>query len=261
MYIGDNMKIEKIKKMKNGKYKLKFDNGKELATYDNVILENNLLFHKEVDSVEQLLKDTDYYDLYYKMVKKISTKLRSTYEIEEFLKKEQVETSKKDEIIQKLKNNGLLNDLTFAKAYVSDKVYLSMEGPYLIRKGLEEHHLENSIIEEAMNTIDEEEIQKKLTKYIQKKIQGNHKYSNYLFKQKITNECVNKGYSIDMIQRIFDESKTDSDDVIKKEGEHIIRKLSKKYEEEDLKRKVKEKLYQKGFSISDINQFFEKRGW
>ncbi|MCI9585330.1 MAG: hypothetical protein HFH45_01685, partial [Bacilli bacterium] len=43
------MKIEKIKKT-GSKYKITLDNGEVINTYDDVILENNLLYDKNIDS-------------------------------------------------------------------------------------------------------------------------------------------------------------------------------------------------------------------
>ena len=44
------MKIQKIKKLKSGKYKLELEDGTSIQLYDEVILNHNLLFHKEIDS-------------------------------------------------------------------------------------------------------------------------------------------------------------------------------------------------------------------
>ena len=42
--------------------------------------------------------------------------------------------------------------------------------------------------------------------------------------------------------------------IIKKEYDRLFRKLCKKYEGEELKYQIKNRLYQKGFSSDDINQ-------
>ena len=39
------MKISKIKKLSNGKYKIKFDDMSEITTWDEVILKENLLLN------------------------------------------------------------------------------------------------------------------------------------------------------------------------------------------------------------------------
>ena len=41
------MKIEKIQKLKNNKYKIKLDSGDIINTYDDVILNNSLLLINE----------------------------------------------------------------------------------------------------------------------------------------------------------------------------------------------------------------------
>ena len=43
------MQIKKIKKVASNKYKIDFTNGDSIITYDNVILENNILLKKEID--------------------------------------------------------------------------------------------------------------------------------------------------------------------------------------------------------------------
>ena len=65
------MKIEKLKKTSNGKYKVYLDNDEVVTTYDEVILKNNLLFHKEVDSnlLNELSRDNSYYDVALDLIK------------------------------------------------------------------------------------------------------------------------------------------------------------------------------------------------
>ena len=43
------LKIDKIIKLNNGKYKLLLENKEVLYTYDNVILSSNILYTKELD--------------------------------------------------------------------------------------------------------------------------------------------------------------------------------------------------------------------
>ena len=43
------MLIEKIEKLKNNKYNI-YINGEKITTYDNIILENNILYKKQIDN-------------------------------------------------------------------------------------------------------------------------------------------------------------------------------------------------------------------
>ena len=64
------MKIEKIQKLKNNKYKIKLDSGDIINTYDDVILNNSLLFNKEIDLelLNKINNETLYYDCYNKRI-------------------------------------------------------------------------------------------------------------------------------------------------------------------------------------------------
>ena len=83
------MKIKKIKKLSAVKYKIEFEDAESITTYDNIILENNILLKKEIDSdlYLKLQCSNGYYEIYNKVVKYIVTKLRSEREIREYLKK------------------------------------------------------------------------------------------------------------------------------------------------------------------------------
>ena len=65
------MKIEKIVKLKNGKYKIYLDNDEIIITYDEIILNNNLLFNKEIDNdiILRINEENIFYDLLYSCIK------------------------------------------------------------------------------------------------------------------------------------------------------------------------------------------------
>ena len=65
------MKIEHIKKLKSGKYKIDLENGTSISLYDEVILKYNLLYHKEIDLslLNELDQDNLFYTLYNKVLK------------------------------------------------------------------------------------------------------------------------------------------------------------------------------------------------
>lgn len=249
------MKIEEIKKGKNGKYKITFDNNEKLDTYDDVILNNGLLFHKEVDSelLNKLNKETSYFDIYNKTIKFIERKLRSKKEIIIFLDKNDVSSVDKQKIISKLEDIRLINDKLFANAYYQDRINLSSDGPYKIINELKKNDISEEIISDIKDKINNEEIYEKLTKLIVKKINSNHNKSNYMLKQKIIGDMINLGYEKQMIVDIINENIYDNNKVINNEYKKLYNKFSKKYNDVELERLIKNKLLQKGFSSEEIN--------
>jgi regulatory protein len=254
------MKIEKIKKMSNGKYKIEFDNQESLLTYDEVILNHQLLFDKQIDSekLNELNNETSYYALYNKVLKYIQKRIRSKKEIIDYLNKNDVEEKDRDRIVLELTKNGWLNDESFCKAFVSDKFYLSNIGPERIRRELQEHNIDYDIIDQAISEIKEEMIYEQLYKLIDKKVKANHKYARGILKQKILSYYLEQGYTREMILSIFDEVYKEDTSILEKEASKIRKTLSKKYSGKELDYHLVQKLYQKGFLKEEIDKIKEE---
>lgn len=255
------MKIDKITKTKNGKYKIILDTKESITTYDDVILNNGILFKKElsVDEINKINNESDYYNIYNKTIKFISTKMRSLKEINDFLDKKEVNENTKDMIIKKLKEVRLINDEIFAKAYFQDRINLSNDGPYKIKQELRNNDISDAVIETIFFNIDSDVVYSKLDKLIQKKIKTNHNKSNYMLKQKIINDMINLGYEKNMILEILNIRLVDNCDIVNYEYNKLKKKLSRKYSDLDLEKQIKIKLQQKGFSLEEINKI-EKEG-
>lgn len=249
------MNLKKIVKLKNGKYKIELDNNEKIITYDEVILEENILYKKELNDelINKINIKNDYYKIYNKTLKYVMTKIRSEKEVNIYLKKQNISGEDIEKIINNLKNNHLLNDDMFYKSYISDRIRLSTDGPIKIKNYLLEHKIDENLINKELNKYDEE-IDKKIEKLIEKKVKINTKYSKYYLKQKIKEYLINLGYNYDLIDNklnniIFDESSN-----LKKEYIKQYNKLSKKYKNNELTNKIKNSLYQKGYSIEEINK-------
>lgn len=252
------MKITKISKT-GSKYKLTLDSGEVIDTYDDVILNNNLLYSKRIDKklLEKIHNDTNYYRTYNKTLNLISTRLRSEYEVKEYLNKSDINDNDKQKIIENLKQIGLINDKAFAKAYTNDKINLSLDGPEKIAKNLKKQKIADEHIKEALNNIDEEIIKNHIDKIIEKKVKINQKDTITFLKQKILNYLIAQGYQREMIiQRLENYPFIKKD--LTEEMEKIYQKQLKK-KDKNFKSKLKAKLYNKGFSIEEINNFIESK--
>lgn len=252
------MQITKIQKLKNNKYNIIID-GEKITTFDNVILENNLLYKKVIDKVlyEKIVEDTKYFDIYNKTIKYILKRRRSEKEIREYLIKNgliQIEDT-----IKRLKKNNLINDLEYCKAFINDSILLGKSGINKIKNELIKQGIDINIIEESLKNIDSSIFDNKLEKIIIKKIKANKKYSNMYLKQKILNELMNLGYTKDSIINILEENIIDDNNILDNEFDKIYFKLLKKYDGEELIKKVKIKLLSKGFKLEEINILIQRK--
>ena len=101
--------------------------------------------------------------------------------------------------IDKLIKNKLLDDNNFTKAFIHDKLNFTTMGPYKIEQELKKHQINSSIINEYICSIDEDIIDTKINKQINKLIKSNRKKTN--LRNKIYLNLLNLGYSNEMILR------------------------------------------------------------
>ena len=249
------MKIVKIKKLKNNKYQIEFDNNEKIITYDETILKYNLLYKKELSEKEinDIIKSNDYYNVYNDMVKFLTKKYHSKKECFDYMKKYNLKDDDKKRIVSDL------NDINYTKAYVYDRFHLSNDGLNKIKNNLLVQNISENIIDNELKLISKDEIISKLNKLISKKMKF-AKGSSFMVKQKIYNDLIMLGYEKSLIDSCFD-TEIDDSKSLEKEFDKYLKQYSKK--EQDLNKlclKLKQKLYQKGYSLSKIEEIINKKG-
>lgn len=198
------MKIVKYTRLASGKYKVLFDNKKELILYESVIIDTNLLYKKEITSEEynNLVSLNNYQDIYNKVIKYIGIRLRSKKEITDYLKKMDLSTEVVDDILNKLITNKYIDDERFSQAYIKDKYNFSNNGPYkiineLVKLGIDKDMAYASTFDIITN--EEEKINKLINKYVK----SDKKHDWYYLRNKIYNNLINLGYSKEIVISIL----------------------------------------------------------
>ena len=245
------MKILKYEKKKNGMYQVFFDNDNNIDISEEIILKYNLLLKKEVDNdlIDKMLDENKVYIAYNLAIKYISTKMRSRKEVREYLSKREIDNDSINSVISLLIKEKYLDDDSYAKAYVNDKVLLTNDGPNKIKSKLNELGVNNDSISKALENFDIDTQKDKVSKIIKKMIETNRSKSATFLKSKILNYLINLGYDRTIINSILSTVVIKNDkDIEKKEYEKIYNKLSRKYSGSELEFKVKQKMYSLGFT-------------
>lgn len=248
------MKINKFKKIGSNKYKIYFDN-ESLIVYEDVILKYNLLYKKDIDNdlLIEINKENYKSSIYDVSIKYISVRMRSKKELEEYLKKKKYDQKDIEETIKRLQSQDLLNDEKFAKSYINDKLYLTNYGLTKIKNDLLKLGIEEYIIDVIANNIDLQVINDKLSKIIDKELKINSKLPTNKLNNKIINRCINLGYNYEDILNILNDKNIEGNSNIEYDYKKIYEKYKNKYDEYKLNAVIKSKLYQKGYTIDEIN--------
>lgn len=243
------MKVQSYKFFGNGRYKVKIEDI-EYIIYEDIILKYKILAKEEITKkeLEKYLKDNIFYEAYYKAMKYIEIKLRTERELANYLKKYDYSTEIVERIIEKLNNEGYLNQDIYAEAYINDQINLKMIGPIKIKNDLEKLGIKENIINEKIEFYTREDQLVKIQKLVEKEIKLNNNKSCYMLKNKILTNLLNKGFYKDDILEVLDSIKFDDRQIYEKEYKKLYEKYSKKHSGKELEYKIKEKMYQKGFN-------------
>ena len=250
------MKITKFKKTSKGKYKVYLSDNTSIYLYEDVIINNNLLFNKEItkEKLKSIEKENNDFDLYNTSLKYISIRLRSKKEVEDYLLKKGYSKTIIDTVIKRLLKEGYINDFKFSKAYVNDKLALTTNGPNKIRNNLIKLGVEKDVINEVIDEIDQKVVEEKLYNLIEKKIKY-QSASSKMLKIKFLNYFYNEGYDKYLILSTLSKFNIKSDiNSLQKEYDKLYKKYKDKYDKEELKLFITNKLYSKGYSTDDINK-------
>ena len=180
----------------------------------------------------------------------IEIKMRNKKEIIKYLERKLYDDKTIKRVVEKLEELGLLNANSYVSAFVNDKVNLSNDGPYKIKKQLIDLDFDESLIDEYLNKIDSNIWSEKLDKIINKKKNLMNSKSYFMFINKMKNDLYNLGYDKEMIDEELSKIEYTSNAI-----EKDFEKSKKKYDD---KTKIINSLLRKGYSYEEINSMFSK---
>ena len=202
-----NMKIDKYEKFGKDKYRIFFNNGEVVETYDEVILKNDLLLKKDItlSEYQKIFIDTNLVQHYNASLKYISVRIRSTKEIYDYLKKKNVEEEDINTIINRLTKEKLLDDEHFCECFIKDKLNFTTMGEYKIINDLKKHNIQNNIIDKYSYLWNEDVMLPRIEKLVDRQIKSNKNKDKYKLRNKIYYYLLNQGFSSDNIVKILNE--------------------------------------------------------
>ena len=239
------MKIIKYTKMDTNKYKVTLSNRENYVLYDDVIVKYELLRKKEFDDdfLNEILNYNNQLEAYYIAIKYIEKRLRTRLEVQQYLLKT-YDKALVDKTIEKLSNDGYVNDKKYAELYINEQMNLT------VNLGISDE-----VITFYLAKLEKNLLRERINKYVLKKVRLNHKFSKAKLREKMVYELSNLGYENGDIYEVLDNIVFEEpDNLIAKEYEKYIMKLSKKYCGYDLEARVISKLLSKGFAYDEVKE-------
>lgn len=254
------MKILKFSKKKKGLYEVYLEDNTKYLLYEEIILKYELLLTKEIPAkqVSKILHDNNICHAYAKALRYLNYKARTKMEIYKYLN--DYEPSIRDAVIDRLTKEGYLNDEKYAEYYINDALNLTLKGYNRILRDLVNLGIDKDIVSSYLDEISDSVWKERVAKYLQKKYQKNSRYSISYFKNKLSGNLINLGYSKTLIYEELNKLDYGTDNLIlTNEYNKLLKRLQNKYKDNELENKIFTRLLAKGFKYSDIRKVMFKR--
>lgn len=232
---------------------------------EDIMIEYMLRKGMELDEslIKTLVEKDNFHKVFTLALNYLSYRMRSEKEIRVYLLDKEVEEEKIAYVIDRLKQEGYLDDQEFANSLVRTRILTSSKGPLLVKKELIEKGISLTMADEALTYYPYEAQLEKASKWVEKKLRMDGKKSFRQQLQSTKQTLLQKGFSQDVIKEVMEEKESDKDenaewDAVVYNGEKALRKYSSKAEGYELKQKVKGALYRKGFSFELIEHFLDE---
>lgn len=107
------------------------------------------------------------------------------------------------ESVEKMKRNGLINDLRFSKMFLEDGINLKKKGYFLLNVELRKLGVEKEIISEAINSVSQElsEIEILFKELEEGNFKDLNKWKNRMYRRGFSSDAINKA------MELFEENK------------------------------------------------------
>ncbi|MGM9903263.1 recombination regulator RecX [Enterococcus sp. 10A9_DIV0425] len=255
------LSIIRITKDKGPFYQIDFSDGESLKVSEDILVRYRLLKGQELENetIEEIKKNSGFDFGLQQALNYLSYQLRTEKEIRIYLKDKEIGQEDRHKIVDRLKELGLINDLTYGESYVRTNMRLSDKGPKKLAMQMQQKGLTPEIIEQALEQYTFEDQVENAHQTAEKTYNKNYGKSQKELLRNIQQRLMTKGFSSDVIQEAIEALPKETDpeeeyELLVQQGDKLWRKNSR-FESKKRKMKVKQSLYQKGFNLEMIQRF------
>ncbi|AXY24841.1 recombination regulator RecX [Suicoccus acidiformans] len=272
-----SMQITRIERQQKNKarYSIYLDDTFWLGVDETVLMRFALHKGQEITSDQQTaIKEAEARaKVFTQALNYLSYGLRSSQEMADYLAKQRVQNPQdpdgKDipiqtkvihEVLGKLTDLGYLNDLVYAQSYVRTAANINRKGPIVIERELNLKGVPNADILTAMDEYSDSMLQENLTELGRKYIKRKQKLPPKRLKQQLQAYLLTKGYPQEDVAEVvahLDMSASQDQETVSLDREALkqVKRRQRKYSGYELKQRVSQSLFQKGFAYDLIQDW------
>lgn len=259
-------KITKIEAQKRkGRFNVYVNGQYAFPISEEVLIKFRVFKGMAVDQqlVTQLKQADDLSKLYNRALTYLAHQLRTAYEVKSKLAESSEDAKAIEQVIDKLTDQRLIDDHKYAASYVRTVVKEQKNGPDWIRKRLKAKHVDDDIVEAAINHyFPDDEVIRIGAQVAQKQLDSHRRDSAKMAVNKTKNLLMRRGFPYSDLDQMMSQIDTA---MLTNQDQSLIDKVAGKYWQKYAKldnyeqsQKTKQALFRKGFLMDDITIALEK---
>ncbi|UFU00063.1 recombination regulator RecX [Radiobacillus kanasensis] len=232
---------------------------------EDILIQFHLRKGQELDepTLKLLHRKDEQHKFYNLAIQFLSYRMRSRKEIIDYLVKKEIDPEQLPLVVERLVNEGLIDDREFATAFVRTRINTTTKGPLLLKQELKEKGVSAEIADEALSIFSFDKQLEYARKWIAKKLKVDSKKSFRHQQQQILQTLMQKGFPqsviVEATKDIHDGKDNDDEwNAVVHQGEKLLWKYNKKASGKELKLKIKAALFRKGFDLDAIERFLDE---
>lgn len=253
------VRIIKLTKERN-KYIIETNIGKYNIDEETILKYQVFKEHEFTRSeFNKILNEVKVNQVFSKTLNFLSYRMRSIYEIKEYLNKNDLIGNEVDIIITKLISIGYLDDKKFSK-HIFDYYSRNNKGPKYIENKLLEKKVSKNIINKILVSYNDNMQQEIILKIIDKERNRLKTYPIKSQKQRLINKLIRNGFTSEMVFSIINsvQLKDESDSRLEKDYQRQLNKfLNKNLKRAVMNQKILTNLLKKGYQYQKIKSLLE----
>lgn len=257
-------KIQQQKKRKN-RYNIFINEVYTFSVDEDVLVKYHIHKGMEItpEEIQEITSDEDFHSTYMMAINYLSYRMRTKREIQIYLHDKDITPEMTSDIIDRLEKEQLIDDQTFAEAFVRDRMNQTSKGPKIIVKELQEKGISREAADKAVLQYDHDAQFSKAYKWAQSEARKKSPHAAKKQIEQIRYKLMQKGFAPDVISQVMNEIEIEVDETeeyqkLEKQADTLLRRYEKKLEGYELKMKLKSALYQRRFPSELIDEYIEK---
>lgn len=202
------MKITAIKQQlkRPGRYSVFVDEKYAFSLSESALLDAGVRIGQELnaDELHGLRHASQFDKAYNKTLSYIARRMRSEWELRDYFRRKDIDEDASEQIMERLRNLGYVDDLAFARAWVENRRLLKPVSRRRLVLELRQKHVESGVIQQVLESDEVSDIDS-----LRQLVMRKRRQSRYQDDTKLMQYLVRQGYSYDDVKTVLRSSDDD----------------------------------------------------